>query len=108
MTIFTLVFICLPAVVANAYNLYYTNSSEQVFYLDLDGLILVSFECILVAFVVKQGEKVAMGTELLKSLIGQKSDEVNEEQQRIDDAINRMHRESLARKHFGDNSKLYN
>eukprot|EP00347_Sterkiella_histriomuscorum_P020194 403338738 len=108
MTIFNLVFICLPAVFANAYNLAYAKQSQQVFYLDLDGLILVCFECVMVGFVIKQGEKVAMGSDLFKSLVGAKSEQMSEEQQKIDEAINKMHRESLAKKHFGGHSSLYN
>ena len=42
-----------------------------MFYLDLDGLILVCFECLLVGFVIRQKERVAMSnaTDLLKSII---------------------------------------
>ena len=79
MTLFSLVFICLPALIANAYNLFYALPTQQVFYLDLDGLILVCFECILVGVVVKQGEKVAMGTDMLKSLVGIQNDDLSEE-----------------------------
>lgn len=66
MTLLSLILICLPALAANAYNLFYALPAQQVYYLDLDGLILVCFECLLVGFVIKQGEKVVIKIELLK------------------------------------------
>ena len=59
MSVWSIFALYLPAVAANSYNLYYCSNQQQVFYFDIDGLILVTYQCLLVGVVIKQREKAA-------------------------------------------------
>ncbi len=73
LTIFQVVMIDFPAMAANAYNLFYASNGEQVFYFDIDGLVLVVFECILILIVMYQRERIARFD--LQELLGTKPEE---------------------------------
>lgn len=51
-TVFSFIFVCMPAAGANAYNLFYVGYGSQVWYIDVDGLAIVGFELILSLLVV--------------------------------------------------------
>ena len=83
LSVFSIFFVYFAAVAANAYNLYYVRSDKQVFYFDIDSLIIVVYQCLLVFVVMTQREKVAgvlnikemvadvIKTEIKRSNIGQ-------------------------------------
>ena len=61
----------MPAVAANSYNLRYTNSGDQVYYFDIDGLLLVLYECLLTLIVALRGEQQHLGplTEMFRDVL---------------------------------------
>ena len=64
-------FILVPAVAANSYNLRYTNSGDQVYYFDIDGLLLVLYECLLTLIVTLRGDQQNLGPlkEMLRDVL---------------------------------------
>jgi hypothetical protein len=103
LTILNLIVIYLPAVCANIYNMFYANSSQQVYYLDIDSLILVIYVCLLFGIVVRSKEKFAMlhisGGQSRESAASVDDDSDNQIKT-VGDLIKRMRKQSLFKKKF--------
>jgi hypothetical protein len=56
----------IPAIATNIYNLFYIKQGEQIFYIDIDSLILVGYAMILIIVVLNQREKLLDPTHLFR------------------------------------------
>lgn len=98
-----------PAIIANAYNLTLAPVGSELFYLDLDSLILTCYLTIIIALVIYQKEGVASSYlnvgEFLKAIVDDEKNEDNNdgELDKIGGVIKRMNRHSIIVRHFKNN-----